>query len=169
MRAHQLLAKATTPDKRTLFVGPGATKFFAVARCAPSSFASETLLSREHDGQTFDVIVLSGVTDLLDDDAVRQWALRSLDLLAVGGRLVVDIRPLWLDMSWTGFDLGTLYDHLQPSRVLDPLSILDCLRAAGFCSVRDVRHWTSNHVAKVLVPGPRSDRRVETSHLVYAG
>lgn len=147
------MAQAVEPGDRVLYVGSAASRFFgATCNAEPTSRTAATVFDAHLRGQVFDLVVLSGALDVAAEHDVRLWAVEARDLLSATGRVVLDIRQFWTDLSWISIDAAGIHDLVDVTRMVDPMSLVRSFCAAGFVSRREIRHWTTNHVAHVLAP-----------------
>ncbi len=159
MRSQRLLARAVEAGDRVLHVGPGASRFFrATPHAEPTSRTAATVFDAHLKGQIFDLVVICGALDVAVERDVQAWAVVTKNLLSATGRLVLDIRMFWTDLSWVSLDAAGIHDFVDISRIVDPASLVSSFQAAGFVSRREIRHWTTNHVAHVLAPRSEPSR-----------
>jgi hypothetical protein len=153
MRVQRLLARSVDPGDRVLYVGDAPKRFFAASRNhLATSKSAESIFDPSLDDDFFDVIITRGAIDLLSDDDAFVWARRALTMLGPNGRLVVALRPIWLDMSWPDLDFSVLRSGLDEQRIADPRSVLACVANAGFRNRGERQGWFTHYVVNVFTP-----------------
>jgi hypothetical protein len=153
MRVQRLLARSVDPGDRVLYVGDGPKRFFAASRHHLStSRSSDSIFDPSLNGQFFDVIITRGSIDLLSDDDAFVWARQARSMLGPNGRLVVAVRPLWLDMNWPDIDFSVLRSCVDERRLADPRSIFACVVSAGFRDRGERQGWFTHHMVNVFTP-----------------
>lgn len=133
MRVQRLLARSVDPGDRVLYVGDAPKRFFASSRNhLATSRSADSIFDPSLDVDFFDVIITRGSIDLLSDHDAFAWARQALSMIVPNGRLVVALRPLWLDMAWPDLDFSVLQSCLDGQRIANPRSVFACVAHAGF-------------------------------------
>jgi hypothetical protein len=157
MRVQRLLARSVDPSDRVLYIGHAPKRFFAASRNHLStSRSADSIFDPSLNGDFFDVIITRGSIDLLSDDDAFVWARQALSMLGPNGRLVVAVRPLWLDMNWPDIDFSVLRSCLDEQRIADPRSVFGCVVSAGFRDRGERQGWFTRHVVNVFTPADAS-------------
>jgi hypothetical protein len=152
MRVQRLLAESVDPGDRVLYVGD-ARRFFGASRNhLATSRSADSIFDPSLDGDFFDVIITRGAIDLLSDNDAFVWARQALTRLGPNGRLVVALRPIWLDMSWPDLDFSVLRSGLDEQRIADPRSVFACVARAGFRNQGERQGWFTHYVVNVFTP-----------------
>jgi hypothetical protein len=153
MRVQRLLSRSVDPGDRVLYIGDAPRRFFAASRNhLATSRSADSVFDPSLDGDFFDVIITRGAIDLLSDDDAFVWARQALTMLGPNGRLVVAIRPVWLEMTWPDFDFSVLQSCLDEKRIADPRSIFACVASAGFRNRGERQGWFTHYVVNVFTP-----------------
>ncbi len=153
MRVQRLLARSVDPGDRVLYVGDGPKRFFAASRNhLDTSRSADSIFDPGLDGDFFDVIITRGSIDLLSDDDALSWARQALSMIGPNGRLVVALRPVWLDMTWPDLDFSVLRSCLNEQRIADPRSVFACVARAGFRDRGERQGWFTHHMVNVFTP-----------------
>jgi hypothetical protein len=153
MRVQRLLARSIDPGDRVLYVGDAPQRFFATSRNhLATSRSADSVFDPSLDGDFFDVIVTRGAIDLLSDDEAFAWAREALTMLGPNGRLVIALRPVWLNMAWPDIDFSALQSCVDEQRLADPRSIFACVTRAGFRDRGERQGWFSHHMVNVFTP-----------------
>jgi hypothetical protein len=153
MRVQRLLARSVDPGDRVLYIGNSPRRFFAASRHhQATSRSADSIFDPSLDGDFFDVIITRGSIDLLSDHDAFVWARRALSMMGPNGRLVVAVRPLWLDTSWPDIDFSVLQSCLNEQRLADPRSVFTCVTRAGFRDLGERQGWFTHHLVNVFSP-----------------
>ncbi len=153
MRMQRLLARSVDPGDRVLYVGDAPKRFFTASRNHLStSRSADSIFDPSLDGNFFDVIITRGSIDLLSDDDAFVWARHALSMIGPNGRLVVAVRPLWLDMNWPDIDFSVLRSCLDEQRIADPRSVFACVVSAGFRDRGERQGWFTRHLVNIFTP-----------------
>jgi hypothetical protein len=153
MRVQRLLARSVDPGDRVLFVGDAPQRFFAASRNhLVTSRSADSIFDPSLNGDFFDVIITRGSIDLMTDDDAIAWARQALSMMGPKSRLVVALRPLWLDMSWPDLDFSVLQSCLDGRRIADPRSVFACVAGAGFRDRGERQGWFAHHIVNVFTP-----------------
>jgi hypothetical protein len=153
MRVQRLLARSVDPGDRVLYVGNAPQRFFAASRNhLVTSKSADSIFDPSLDDHFFDVIITRGSIDLLSDDDAFAWAIHALSMIGPNGRLVVAVRPLWLDMNWPDIDFSVLRSCLDDQRIADPRSVFACVTRAGFRDLGERQGWFTHHLVNVFTP-----------------
>jgi hypothetical protein len=153
MRVQRLLSRCVDPGDRVLYVGDAPLRFFGASRNhLATSRSADSIFDPGLDGHFFDVIITRGAIDLLSDDDAFVWARQALTLLGPNGRLVVALRPIWLDMSWPDLEFSVLRSGLDEQRITDPRSVLAFVASAGFRNRGERQGWFTYYVVNVFTP-----------------
>jgi hypothetical protein len=153
MRLQRLLSRSVDPGDRVLYIGDAPRRFFAASRNhLATSNSADSIFEPSLDGDFFDVIITRGSIDLLSDHDAFVWARQARSMLGPNGRLVVAIRPLWLEMTWPDFDFSVLQSCLDKQRMADPRSVFTCVTRAGFRDRGARQGWFTHHIVNVFTP-----------------
>jgi hypothetical protein len=160
MRIQRLLARSVDPGDRVLYVGDAPERFFAASwNHLVTSRSSDSIFDLSLDGDFFDAIITRGSIDLLSDDDAVAWARQALSMMGPKSRLVVALRPLWLDMTWPDLDFSVLQSCLDGRRIADPRSVFECVASAGFRDRGERQSWFSHHIVNVFAPADAPSSR----------
>jgi hypothetical protein len=153
VRVQRLLARSVDPGDRVLYVGDAPQRFFAASRNhLATSRSADSIFDPSLDADFFDVIIARSSIDLLSDDDAYAWARQALSMIGPNGRLVVAVRPVWLDMNWPDIDFSVLRSCLDNQRIADPRSVFACVASAGFRDLGERQGWFTQYVVKVFTP-----------------
>jgi hypothetical protein len=130
------LASCVEPGESVLYLGANGDRFFKVLRVhRPTSRSARTIFHSTLDGQTFEVVVVRSILEVM--------TARAGELLGPNGRLIIAIRPIWSGSS-AGYDgFEAMIDLLPPERLANPYSAIDRVASHGYLLSGQHHRWSA--------------------------